>query len=222
MPPVNSSAWLFLALFLAVAAMDWVAVHLRSKRLEYAAKPGCMLFLIAAALVLDPVDTSARVALVAALVLSLVGDVFLMLPGREQGSSGPNLFVAGLAAFLAAHVAYVVGFGLEGIDLDGLVRGLLPVGIIIATVGRSVVASVEASSEPEMAVPVAAYVTVISTMVLFSFGTGDLRTELGALLFALSDSLIAWGRFRRPTPWGPMAVIVTYHLAQALLLLGFT
>lgn len=219
---MNSSAWLFLALFLAVAAMNWVAVHLRNKRLEYVAKPGCMLFLIAAALVLDPADTGARVALVVALVLSLVGDVFLMLPGREQDSSGPNLFVAGLAAFLAAHIAYVIGFALEGIDLDGLVLGLVPVALIIGTVGRSVVASVESSTEPELAVPVAAYVAVISTMVLFSFGTGDLRTEVGALLFALSDSLIAWGRFRKPQPWGPIAVITTYHLAQALLLLGFT
>lgn len=219
---MNSSAWLLLVLFLAVAAADWVAVHLGSKRLEYVAKPGCMVLLIGAALVLDPVDDGARIALVVALTLSLVGDILLMLPGRQPGSSGPNLFMAGLAAFLAGHLAYVVGFGLEGIDLAGLGVGLVPVALIIATVGRRVVAAVEASEEPEMALPVSAYIGVISTMVLFAFGTGDPRAQAGALLFAGSDSLIAWSRFVRQWPWAPMAVIVSYHVAQALLLLSFT
>jgi uncharacterized membrane protein YhhN len=59
-------------------------------------------------------------------------------------------------------------------------------------------------------------------MVLAAFGTGDPTAMLGALLFAFSDSLIALGRFVRPRPWFPLAVIVTYHLAQALLTVSFT
>lgn len=222
MAHVNASAWLLLVLFLAVAALDWAAVHLGSKRLEYLAKPGCMVFLIGAALTLDPSDGAARAALVAALVLSAVGDVFLMLPGREPGSDGPNLFVAGLAAFLLAHVAYVIGFLLDGVELSQMVLGLIPLAFIGVLAARPIIAGVRSSDEPELAQPVTAYIGVISAMVLLAFGTGDVRAMAGALLFAFSDSLIALGRFVRPRDWFPLAVIVTYHLAQALLTVSFT
>jgi uncharacterized membrane protein YhhN len=219
---VNASAWLLLVIYLSVAAIDWAAVHLGSKRLEYVAKPGCMLFLIAAALALDPSDEAARVALVIALVLSTAGDVFLMLPGRQPDADGPNLFVAGLASFLLAHVAYIVGFVLDGVALDGLLLGLLPVALVVGLVGRTVVRSVRTSGEPELATPVLAYVAVISGMLLFAFGTQDARAAVGALLFAGSDSLIAWERFVRQRPWGPLTIIITYHVAQALLVVSFT
>jgi uncharacterized membrane protein YhhN len=59
--------------------------------------------LITAAVALRHGDPSLRCAFTAtALVLSLAGDVFLMLPR--------NLFVAGLGSFLLVHVAYIVAF----------------------------------------------------------------------------------------------------------------
>ena len=219
---MDTSTWLLLALFLAVAAVDWAAVHAGSKRIEYVAKPGCMLFLIAAALTLDPVDGAARSALVVALVLSTLGDVFLMLPGRQPDTPGPNLFVAGLASFLVGHIAYVVGFVLEGVEPGGLALGTVPVVLVVATVGRRVVAAVRRGDEPELATPVTAYVAVISAMLLCAFGTVDGRAMVGACLFAGSDSLIAWERFVRTRPWGRLVIIVTYHLAQALLVVSFT
>lgn len=219
---MNSSAWVLLALFLVVAAVDWVAVHLRSKRLEYVAKPGCMVFLVAAAVAMDPADGAARSALVVALVLSAVGDVFLMLPGREPGSDGPNLFVAGLASFLLAHVAYVVGFLLLGVEAGRLVVGLAVLVLIGVFAARPVLQGVRRSPEAELFGPVAAYIAVISAMVLTAFGVGGIAAPLGAMLFAFSDSLIALGRFVRPRPWFPLTVIVTYHLAQALLTVSFS
>src|SRR5207237_10020609 len=36
----------------------------------------------------------------------------------------------------------------------------------------------------------------------------------GAVLFLVSDMLIAWNRFVHPRPWAPLAIIVTYHLGQ--------
>ena len=219
---MDATAWLLLALFLAVAALDWVAVHLPSKPLEYLAKPGCMIVLIAAAAAIDPADNAARGALLAALALSTLGDIFLMLPGRQPDTPGPNLFVAGLGSFLLAHLAYVVGFGLEGVELDGLLLGAIPVVVLVAVVGRRVTGAVRAGSEPELATPVTAYIAVISAMVLTAFGTTDVRAAVGAVLFASSDSLIAWERFVQKRPWGPLTIIVTYHLAQALLVLSFS
>ncbi len=90
------------------AVGDWVAKARRHTVLEYVCKPTALLALIGTALVLTPMhDAEARrVWFVAALVFSLAGDVFLMLP--------TDRFVAGLAAFLVAHVCYVGGFWTKG------------------------------------------------------------------------------------------------------------
>lgn len=213
---MTTSAWLLLTVFLAVAALDWVAVHLGSKPLEYVCKPGCMLALIAAATAIDPADETARGFLVAALVLSTVGDVLLMLRGER-----PQLFLAGLGAFLLAHVAYVVGFWVEGVEPGGLVLGAVLAAALVAVVGRPVLRAVQAGEEPSMAGPVGAYVGVISAMVLSAAATGEVLATVGALLFAGSDGLIAQRRFVRELPWQPLAIIVGYHVAQALLVTSF-
>jgi hypothetical protein len=36
----------------------------------------------------------------------------------------------------------------------------------------------------------------------------------------MSDSLIGWTRFVRAHSWGPLAIIVTYHLGQAALVVS--
>jgi uncharacterized membrane protein YhhN len=213
---VDATVWLLLAVFLAVAVVDWTAVHVRSKALEYVCKPGCMLVLIAAAAALDADDEAARTALVVALALSTLGDVFLMLRGDRSG-----LFLAGLASFLLAHVAYVVAFSFDGLESDGMLVGAALAAGLILFVGRPVIGAVRRGEEPAMAGPVTAYVAVIATMVFAAAGSGDGRAIAGALLFAASDSLIARQRFVREAPWAPLTIIVTYHLAQALLVVSF-
>jgi len=219
---VNGAAWVLMALFVAVAALDWLAVAARSKAVEYLAKPGCMAVLIAVATVMEPEDTSSGVLLVVALMLSAAGDIFLMLPERAPGAGGPDWFVAGLGAFLLAHVSFIVGFIVVGVRFGWVMLGVVVAVVIAATIGRRVVAAVGGSPEPAMAAPVTAYVALISIMVATAIGTADLRAIAGALLFAGSDSLIAWGRFVRSQPWFPLAIIVTYHVAQALLVLSFS
>jgi uncharacterized membrane protein YhhN len=220
---VDATAWLLLVVFLAVAALDWAAVHSGSKALEYVAKPGCMVALIGCAAALDPADEAARTALVVALALSTLGDVFLMVRGSAGGGEqhDQRLFLGGLVSFLAAHVAYVVGFWLDGVEGAGLLVGTALALALVAGVGRPIVVAVRAGEEPAMAGPVAAYVAVISAMVLSAAGTADPRAVVGAVLFAGSDSLIARSRFVRTEPWMPLAIIVTYHLAQALLVVAF-
>jgi uncharacterized membrane protein YhhN len=173
-----------------------------------------MIALIASAAAMDPVDESARTALLVALALSTLGDVFLL-------GDRSNLFVAGLASFLLAHVAYVAGFWLEGVDAAGVVAGILLGVVLVGTVGARVAAAATAGPEPGLAGPVRAYVVVIALMVASAVGTGDLWAIAGAALFATSDSLIAWERFIRTRPWADLAIIVTYHLAQLLLVISF-
>jgi uncharacterized membrane protein YhhN len=43
---------------------------------------------------------------------------------------------------------------------------------------------------------------------------------LGASLFVLSDTVLAMGRFVESHRWTRLVVMVTYHLAQVLIVVG--
>ena len=194
-----------------LAAGDWVAVARREKTVEYVCKPATMLALIAVALALHSAHADRRVWFVAALALSMLGDVFLMLEA--------DLFVAGLGSFLLAHVAYTVGLRLHG--GTGAAWGAAVVAVLAfdAVLARPVFAAVR-RRHPELLGPVVAYVIVISAMVSAAIASGSVLAAVGAGLFFSSDTLIAWERFVRPRPWAPLAIIVTYHLGQAGLALS--
>jgi uncharacterized membrane protein YhhN len=57
-------------------------------------------------------------------------------------------------------------------------------------------------------------------MVLVAFDTGEPLIAVGATVFAASDSILAVNRFVRPLAWAPVAVMVTYHVGQALIVAG--
>ena len=170
-----------------------------------------MVALIGVALALDPTHAGRRDWIVVALVLSMLGDVFLMLPR--------DLFVAGLASFLLAHVAYVIGFRVRGGSGAAWAVAAVAVLIVDAVLARPVLAAVR-SRHRDLIVPVVAYMLVLSAMVSAAVATGVALAIAGAALFFASDTLIAWNRFVRPQPWMPLAIIVTYHLGQTGLVLS--
>jgi hypothetical protein len=55
-----------------------------------------------------------------------------------------------------------------------------------------------------------------------AFASGIALGAIGALLFMTSDALIGEERFVRHRAWQPLAIIVTYHVAQALLVVSLT
>jgi uncharacterized membrane protein YhhN len=209
---VTGGAFLLLALALAAAVGDWIAVHQESRTLEYVCKPLTMVLLVGAALALDPADPAVRAWFVAALLLSLAGDVLLMVP--------KDLFVFGLGAFLLGHLAYIVGLHVEGVDGPRFLVGIVVVMAVLAVVGTAVLRGVRAGPEPGLAGPVVAYMFVISAMVASAIGVGNVAAIVGASLFYVSDALIAWNRFVRETPHARLSVMVTYHLAQIGLVLS--
>ena len=116
------------ALAAVLALVDWVGVVRGDRRLRWIGKPGVMLALIAAALLTDDAPPAVRAWFVAALVLSLIGDVALLLPERW--------FIVGLGAFLLAHMAYIGG--MVQLDLHWA-WGALVVVIAAALVGPVIV-----------------------------------------------------------------------------------
>jgi uncharacterized membrane protein YhhN len=206
---VTTTATCLLLVAGVYALGNWWAVSVENRRLEWLCKPATLAALVGAAIALRPDERSVQVAFVIGLVLSLAGDVFLMLPSDR--------FLQGLISFFLAHVAYVVGFVLDGPEPVLLLVGLVVVGIGVAVVGRPLVAKVKAGDQADMAGPVMAYMGVISLMVVFAFGTGNPWGIAGALSFYASDATLGWNRFVEPVERGHLAVMVTYHVAQFLL-----
>jgi uncharacterized membrane protein YhhN len=208
---VTTTAWILFAVSALVASTDWFAVATSKRQLEYVAKPAVMVGLIAAAIAIHPVSAVERAWFVGALALGLLSDVFLMLPR--------DMFVAGLAAALVEHLAYIAGFRARDLNF-----GLLVVGAVVATLSAAaVLPSVYRSlrkTRPGLVAPVIAYSAVFMVMVASAGGTGSLVAFGGALLFFYSDALLAWNRFVRPVGWGRFVNIVAYHSGQALLVLS--
>jgi uncharacterized membrane protein YhhN len=203
-------AWL--AATAVLAAADWFAVATDNKRLEYLCKPATMVALIGVAASLDPFSGAARTWFVVAIALSLLGDVFLMLPSDR--------FVPGLASFLLAHVAYIVGLNIDGGSAGALAVSALVVATATVIVATPIVRAVWRGDDPMVRGPVVVYIAVIATMVTSALATGRPLAILGSLLFYGSDATIAWNRFVRPFGWARLFIIVTYHLGQTLLVLS--
>lgn len=156
-----------------------------------------------------PQQVPGLVLLSLALGLSALGDMFLAL-GEGRGP-----FVAGLSSFLLAHVVYVVGF-MPFLDTPS------PGGLsVMAGCGIAAVALV-ARLWPRLGalrLPVFAYFGVIMTMVAGSLSVpaAGLALPLGAVMFAVSDSLIAVRKFLTPFPFVNDLVWLTYVVAQFLI-----
>lgn len=189
------------------AVADWIAVARGDRTVERVAKPAATVLLILAALAIEPSDSAQRVAFVVALCASLAGDVALL----------HDRFLAGLGAFLVAHLAFATGFVLGGLVVPLVVLGAVVAGTVAVAVGRTIVLSAGGDG---LAVPVTVYLVVIAGMAAAATGSGDPAAVAGASLFVVSDALIGWRRFVAARAWMPVAIMVTYHAAQALLVLS--
>jgi uncharacterized membrane protein YhhN len=206
-------AWLLLALAAGLAVTDWIAVAHSNHKLRWITKPGVMVLLIGVAFTLRPAGASQRDVFAGALFLSLIGDIYLLLQGERW-------FLAGLVAFLAAHLAYIDGFLFGGLDRGRLLYSALAVALVSLLLGGYVLRSMFRGADRRLVPAVSVYLLAISAMVALAAATGRPASVAGAGLFYASDSLIAWNRFMRPFAWAPLAVIVTYHLGQAGLVLS--
>lgn len=195
------------------ALLDWYAVARGDRRLETWAKPATLAALVGTALALGAADSPSGIWLVVALGFGLVGDVFLL------GSSTAR-FQAGLASFLVGHLAYLASFVALGLDRPaGAILGAV-VALAALGVARGVLPATHRSDGPALSAPVAVYMLVITAMVVLAWATGDPLVAVGATVFVASDTTLAVNRFVRPVSRAQLLVMVTYHVGQALIVLG--
>ena len=149
--------------------------------------------------------------LAAALVASLAGDVFLMLPF--------DLFIPGLASFLLAHVFYIALFrrGQAWFPSRGALIGTLAFG---ATMLAGLWPDL---GDPGLKAAASIYGLVICLMTAQAIGRatvlrdrGAVLVALGACVFMASDALIAVNRFVQPLPLASLWILSLYYLAQTL------
>ena len=149
--------------------------------------------------------------LMAALALSLAGDVFLMFPGY---------FIPGLVAFLLAHLAYIALLrqGQRWFPSRRALAATLGVGAAMYAFLW------QGGLPPALRAPVAADVVVIALMAAQAIGRATVLREraaigvaVGAGFFMLSDSLLAINKFVTPLPMAQVWVLGTYYAAQLLI-----
>jgi uncharacterized membrane protein YhhN len=206
-----------------LAGLDWLAVWKKWKWLEYLAKPGVMLVLLA--WLVSAGGYRGQLAWFAlGLIFSMAGDIFLMLP-KEQ-------FIPGLVAFLLAHLAYIAGLNatLPQANLATFLLALL-VGATGAKIFPALAKGLQAQGLEKLKGPVLAYAIIIGLMLLSALLTlarsdsewrplPSLLVSAGALLFYLSDTLLGWNKFVAPLPQARLKVMVAYHLGQIGLIAG--
>ncbi len=212
---MTSAAWF--GLTLAVMLADWVAVQRGLPRLHRLAKPGAMLALFA--WLWQAGGWQGNLPWFGlAVFFSLLGDVFLLLP--------PRYFLAGLGAFLLAHLTYIAGFfsDLHTFSLPGAaILALLVLGLGATVYPRIRAGLCRRSHGRKFRGAVLAYCLAIAAM-LFSAGLTLLRPEwprpaaalaaAGAAFFFVSDTLLAYDRFVRAVQNARLWVMITYHLGQ--------
>jgi len=164
------------------------------------------------------------VALLAAIVFSLVGDVLMLWSKHTE-----SYFVLGLASFLIAHLFYIFAYrqhrGENSPDeLQGVQRIRLALPVVLAGTGLVVVLYPLLG---ELRVPVVLYAIVLISMALqalFRFGRTTIPSFwlvfTGALLFMLSDSLIAINKFMMPVGHAELWIMGSYMAAQYFIVCG--
>jgi uncharacterized membrane protein YhhN len=171
------------------------------------------LFVLAALLQVSSVPAYTSYVIIG-LLLCLVGDVCLALPGEKA-------FKAGLVAFLLGHVFYVIGFTYLIPASNWLLPGALPVWAFSFFVFLWLRPRLKA-----MLVPVVAYILVITVMASgawavfsgssFSIG-GRGAIFLGALLFYASDIFVARNQFIKAEFINRLIGLPLYYAGQFLL-----
>lgn len=146
------------------------------------------------------------------LFFGLAGDLFL-LSGRG--------FLPGLLSFLLGHIFYIAAFAEAQPAAPG--TGLaFAVALSSLAIYAYFARLLMASRQKKYLLPVLLYVAVTAVLLAKALQSGILYPSvLGAVLFGLSDFLLAFNKFSRQSWYVEAGVSLTYYPAQWLLAVHF-
>jgi uncharacterized membrane protein YhhN len=183
-----------------------VAEYRKSQLGKWICKPIASAGFVAAAWARHALDTPYGKAVMAALVLSFLGDL-LLIPKSKK------IFQAGILSFLLGHVAFCYAFVVHGVHTASFAGTIVVLVVVAALVGRWLLKHVQGG----MRIPVLAYIAVITTMVACAAGTRVPLVFGGAFAFYLSDLSVARDRFVAPGFINRLWGLPLYYGAQLVL-----
>jgi len=148
------------------------------------------------------------------LILGLVGDVCLALPGLTA-------FRVGLVAFLAGHILYILAFAI----LTSRADWINPVNVLIIAISGCIYLWL-LPHLGKMLVPVTFYIVVITVMAAGAWAAfrnpgvrrlGAWFILVGAVFFYVSDIFVAHQRFVMEQFYNRLIGLPLYYTAQFLL-----
>ncbi|XOV93147.1 MAG: lysoplasmalogenase [Bacteroidota bacterium] len=208
---------ILLLIYLLVGTVNVVGQFLGSSELNEYTKPLLMPLLIYYLYrFAEGHITLPRILLAVALIFSWGGDLLLM-------GSGDSYFLGGLVSFLIAQIFYAVTL-FKSADHKPKIRFLYLIPLIVYGAGLLTVLLPEAG---EMGPGIIVYAIGILTMVFmasirhgYTNKGSYISVLIGALLFVLSDSMIALDKFYSPIDYARVLIMSTYIVAQLLLVRG--
>nr|WP_321236830.1 lysoplasmalogenase [uncultured Psychroserpens sp.] len=165
----------------------------------------------------EHLDKRLRHLTITALIFSWIGDILLMFVEWHS-----VLFMFGLIAFLIAHGFYILLF------LKHRNTNKNPLGFIcLLLIYAFCLFYLLKDGLGDLLIPVIVYMAVILAMATTAFlRKGNVQrlsyqfVFLGAILFMMSDSLLALNKFYRPIAYSNVSIILTYALAQYFIIIG--
>ena len=210
--------WLFL--FFADGIIHLLSIHYCWIELRYATKP--LLTLLLGLFVFQSLKRTPlpRIILLSALGLSGAGDIFLLFEDKQ-----PVCFIPGLACFLLAHIFYIFLFIKLGKIYPGFRKnpGRPAIPVTIYTLGLFLLIRPGLGA---LEIPVIIYACALAFMLISGLSVFDFSKKAGrfaitgAVLFVISDSLLAINKFSNPFPEAAILVMLTYSLAQFFIASG--
>ena len=207
-------------LFLALLFIDIAAIYFKNEPLRYISKPLLMPLLITYFIFnTRPFTSPLKKWIVLALAFSWAGDVLLMFDSMSAG-----FFISGLAAFLIAHIFYIL-FYETIIRHESLKKNywwFIPVLIYYVSI-----IYILSPHLGDMKQPVRIYGIVISYMLIEALQTAMIKNQnaarlmiAGSVLFITSDTLLAINKFHGSFEYAGIAIMLTYGIAQLLITLA--
>ncbi|TDO83252.1 putative membrane protein YhhN [Flavobacterium chryseum] len=160
--------------------------------------------------------------LLIALLFSWIGDIILLFADIDE-----IYFILGLVSFLISHIMYCVVFSKQIKAETKTNKFLFAIGSLVIMLYLVGILSVLYPSLGDLKIPVMVYATVISTMLLFAFNgflvwkkSGSKLVFIGAIVFVVSDTILAINKFYSPIEKSAFFIMLTYLVAQYLLVIG--
>lgn len=156
------------------------------------------------------------------LVFSLTGDILLMFAAKND-----SYFLYGLTAFLLGHIFYTSAFYLDFKSAPELDKKGARIAILCCAILAISFYFILRPHLGVMKLPVMSYILVISMMMMMaSFRNQRVNPEsfkliiFGAMLFLLSDAILAYNKFVQPVDHAFSWIMASYMIAQYLITIG--